>query len=108
MPSNWVRTALIGLETDVTVSGAKASAYQITYAPLANGTDVRGAASRVNQEVLAAPPLPGLEDGKHGTLTPQIGYMAASIHDQLKLHLLLTGPHSPGEQHCAQNQKCGI
>jgi hypothetical protein len=41
MPSNWVRTALIGLETDVTVAGSKASAYQITYAPLANGIDVR-------------------------------------------------------------------
>ncbi|HVU64555.1 MAG TPA: hypothetical protein VHC70_11305 [Phycisphaerales bacterium] len=39
--NNWVRTALIGLETDVSVAGAKASAYQITYAPLANGTDIR-------------------------------------------------------------------
>ncbi len=37
----WVRTALTGLESDMSVSGAKGSAYQITYAPLANGTDVR-------------------------------------------------------------------
>jgi hypothetical protein len=39
--NNWVRTALIGLDSDMSVAGAKASAYQITYAPLANGTDVR-------------------------------------------------------------------
>ncbi|HMN39333.1 MAG TPA: hypothetical protein PKE29_00710 [Phycisphaerales bacterium] len=39
--SDWVRTPLIGLDTDVSVAGSKASAYQITYAPLANGTDVR-------------------------------------------------------------------
>ncbi len=40
-PTGWVRTALIGLDTDMSVPGAKAGAYQITYAPLANGTDVR-------------------------------------------------------------------
>jgi hypothetical protein len=39
--NNWVRTPLIGLDTDVSVAGSKASAYQVTYAPLANGTDVR-------------------------------------------------------------------
>lgn len=37
----WVRTPLVGIDADTSVRGAKASAYQITYAPLANGTDVR-------------------------------------------------------------------
>jgi hypothetical protein len=41
MPGNWVRTALIGLDTDMSVPGVKSGAYQITYAPLANGTDIR-------------------------------------------------------------------
>jgi hypothetical protein len=39
--NNWVRTALVGLDADMSVAGTKASAYQVTYAPLANGTDVR-------------------------------------------------------------------
>jgi hypothetical protein len=39
--SGWVRSALIGIDNDVSVRGNTASAYQVTYAPLANGTDVR-------------------------------------------------------------------
>lgn len=37
---NWVRTGLVGIDAEAT-DGAMPSAYQITYAPLANGTDVR-------------------------------------------------------------------
>ncbi len=37
----WVRTALVALDGDMRDRDALASAYQITYAPLANGTDVR-------------------------------------------------------------------
>lgn len=37
--SNWVRTGLVGIEADS--DSARGAAYQITYAPLANGTDVR-------------------------------------------------------------------
>lgn len=38
---NWVRTAVIGIDADASAQGARPGAYQITYAPLANGTDVR-------------------------------------------------------------------
>ncbi len=38
---NWVRTGLIGIDASVANAGAMPAAYQITYAPLANGTDVR-------------------------------------------------------------------
>jgi len=38
---NWVRTGLIGIDASVETDGAKPAAYQITYAPLANGTEVR-------------------------------------------------------------------
>lgn len=37
---NWVRTGLIGIDAEAT-EGAMPAAYQVTYAPLANGTDVR-------------------------------------------------------------------
>ena len=37
----WVRTALIAIDGDAAASGAHPAAYQITYAPLASGTDVR-------------------------------------------------------------------
>lgn len=37
----WVRTALIAIDGSATTSNARNAAYQITYAPLANGTDVR-------------------------------------------------------------------
>ncbi|MBY0311398.1 MAG: hypothetical protein K2W85_04965 [Phycisphaerales bacterium] len=39
--TNWVRTGLTALDGDMRVRGTLASAYQITYAPLANGTDIR-------------------------------------------------------------------
>lgn len=38
---NWVRTGLTGIDASVADEGAKPAAYQITYIPLANGTDVR-------------------------------------------------------------------
>jgi hypothetical protein len=38
---NWVRTPLIGIDQDASEQGAEPAAYQITYAPLANGTEVR-------------------------------------------------------------------
>jgi len=38
---NWVRTPLIAIDDDATRTGATPAAYQITYAPLANGTAVR-------------------------------------------------------------------
>lgn len=38
---SWVRTGLTALDGDMRVRNTLASAYQITYAPLANGTDVR-------------------------------------------------------------------
>ena len=38
---NWVRTGLIGIDASAADEGAMPSAYQVTYAPLANGTDVR-------------------------------------------------------------------
>ena len=38
---NWVRTALVGIDGSASETGSMPSAYQITYAPLANGTDVR-------------------------------------------------------------------
>jgi hypothetical protein len=40
-PDNWVRTGLIGIDASTADEGAMPSAYQITYAPLANGIDVR-------------------------------------------------------------------
>jgi hypothetical protein len=39
--TNWVRTALIGIDGSTAGANARTAAYQITYAPLANGTDVR-------------------------------------------------------------------
>ncbi|MFG0286389.1 MAG: hypothetical protein ACF8R7_18400 [Phycisphaerales bacterium JB039] len=39
--SDWVFTPPIGLETQLPATGAFGPAFQITYAPLANGTDVR-------------------------------------------------------------------
>lgn len=41
MATNWVRTPLVAIDGDMAVRGTRASAYQITYAPLANGTDIR-------------------------------------------------------------------
>lgn len=38
---DWVRTPLIGIDQDASEEGAEPSAYQITYAPLAGGTEVR-------------------------------------------------------------------
>lgn len=38
---NWVRTGLVGIDASTADAGAMPSAFQITYAPLANGTDVR-------------------------------------------------------------------
>jgi hypothetical protein len=38
---NWVRTAVIAIDADATSRVTFPAAYQITYAPLANGTDVR-------------------------------------------------------------------
>jgi len=38
---NWVRTGLIGIDLSASDDGAMPAAYQVTYAPLANGTDVR-------------------------------------------------------------------
>ncbi len=37
----WVRTGLVAISESADEEGAKPAAYQITYAPLANGTDVR-------------------------------------------------------------------
>lgn len=39
--SLWVRTPLIAIDDDASRNNARPAAYQITYAPLANGTDVR-------------------------------------------------------------------
>lgn len=38
---HWIRTPLIAIDEDASVSGSKPAAYQITYAPLASGTEVR-------------------------------------------------------------------
>lgn len=37
----WVRTGLVAIDANAATAGATAAAYQITYAPLANGMDVR-------------------------------------------------------------------
>src|SRR5690606_16742278 len=37
----WVRTPLVAIDEDASRTGAMPSAYQITYAPLASGTEVR-------------------------------------------------------------------
>lgn len=37
----WVRTPVMAIDADATASGTRPAAYQISYAPLANGTDVR-------------------------------------------------------------------
>lgn len=37
----WVRTALVAIDGDASRDNTRPAAYQITYAPLANGTDVR-------------------------------------------------------------------
>lgn len=39
--STWVRTPLLAIDEDASRAGVRAAGYQITYAPLANGTDVR-------------------------------------------------------------------
>ncbi len=39
--TGWLRTGLVAVDGDASVDGVRAAAYQITYAPLANGTDVR-------------------------------------------------------------------
>ncbi|MBX3385922.1 MAG: hypothetical protein KF768_05075 [Phycisphaeraceae bacterium] len=39
--TGWVRTGLVAIDGDASQSNARPAAYQITYAPLANGTDVR-------------------------------------------------------------------
>lgn len=39
--TGWLRTGLIAIDGDASQEGARPAAYQITYAPLANGTDVR-------------------------------------------------------------------
>ncbi len=38
---HWIRTPLIAIDEDASVSGSQPAAYQITYAPLASGTEVR-------------------------------------------------------------------
>lgn len=38
---NWVRTQVVAIDADATSNSTFPAAYQITYAPLANGTDVR-------------------------------------------------------------------
>jgi len=37
----WVRTGLLPIDTDAAQDGSRGAAFQITYAPLANGTDIR-------------------------------------------------------------------
>lgn len=39
--NKWVRTGLVAIDANMNLANARASAYQITYAPLVNGTDVR-------------------------------------------------------------------
>lgn len=41
LTTGWVRTPLLGIDQSAAAAGSRPAAYQITYAPLANGTDVR-------------------------------------------------------------------